>query len=152
MVNIVLLEPEIPQNTGNIARTCAAIGADLHLIHPLGFEMSDKYMKRAGMDYWHHVNCREWPDWQTFISQCEPKRLWVIESGSEKLYTDVSYHAGDYLLFGRETRGIPESICAKFAERWVTIPMPNPAARSLNLSNCVAIAAFEAVRQLTKKI
>ena len=125
---IVLLEPEIPPNTGNIARLCAGTGAELHLIEPLGFEINDRQLKRAGMDYWKQVTWRLWPDWPTFR-------------------VGVGYRPGDYLVFGRETAGLPVPLLQQHPEGWVDIPMPNAAARSLNLSNCVAIVLFEALRQ-----
>lgn len=145
---IVLLEPEIPPNTGNIARLCAGTGAELHLIEPLGFEVNDRQLKRAGMDYWKQVSWRLWPDWVTFRAALgSGERLWFVEQGAPRPYTAVSFQRGDWLVFGRETAGLPEALVRAEGERWVDIPMPNAAARSLNLSNCVAIVLFEALRQ-----
>jgi len=147
-VNIVLVEPEIPPNTGNIARVCAATGSTLHLIEPLGFEIDDKRLARAGMDYWKQVTWRRWPHWAGF--QCalpEGSRLWFIEQGAPRRYTAARFAANDYLVFGRETAGLPPQLLEQHREQWLDIPMANPEARSLNLSNCVAIVLFEALRQ-----
>jgi tRNA (cytidine/uridine-2'-O-)-methyltransferase len=147
-MNIVLLEPEIPPNTGNIARLCAATKTSLHLIEPLGFQLDDVQLKRAGMDYWQQVEWRRWPSWKAFDDALpDSARLWFIESNGPQLYTDVSYLPGDYLVFGRETAGLPRSLLQTRSEHWLRIPMFNPKARSLNLSNCVALALFEALRQ-----
>lgn len=149
-VNIVLVEPEIPPNTGNIARLCAATGATLHLIEPLGFEIDDRRLARAGMDYWKLVQWRRWTDWMAFQSHLKPAdRLWFVEQGAPRRYTDASFSPGDYLVFGRETAGLPEALLQAHRERWLDIPMANPEARSLNLSNCVAIVLFEALRQVS---
>jgi len=147
-MNVVLVEPEIPPNTGNVARLCAATETRLHLIEPLGFELEDKQLKRAGMDYWQHVQWRRWPDWAAFQRQL-PKdaRLWFIESDGPLVYSDVYFEPNDYLVFGRETAGLPKPLLEQNVERWLRIPMFNAAARSLNLSNCVAIVLFEALRQ-----
>jgi tRNA (cytidine/uridine-2'-O-)-methyltransferase len=145
---IVLLEPEIPPNTGNIARLCAGTGAELHLIEPLGFEVNDRQLKRAGMDYWKQVTWRLWPDWPAFrVAQEGGARFWFVEQGAPRSYVQVDYRPGDYLVFGRETAGLPMPLLQQHPEGWVDIPMPNAAARSLNLSNCVAIVLFEALRQ-----
>ena len=147
-LRIVLLEPEIPPNTGNIARLCAATGAELHLIEPLGFELNDRQLKRAGMDYWQHVHWKVWPDWPTFRASLPGQaRLWFIEQGAPKGYHQASYAPGDWLVFGRETAGLPKALLLANTPGWIDIPMANPAARSLNLSNCVAIVLFEALRQ-----
>jgi tRNA (cytidine/uridine-2'-O-)-methyltransferase len=147
-VHIVLIEPEIPPNTGNIARLCAATGSALDLIDPLGFELADKQLKRAGMDYWQHVQWRRWPDWPSF-QQSVPLggRLWFVESHGPKLYTQIAFRMEDYLVFGRETAGLPKSLLEQNREQWVRIPMSHPECRSLNLANCVAIVLFEALRQ-----
>lgn len=151
MFDIILIEPEIPQNTGNIARTCAVTQSRLHLIEPLGFEMSDKYLKRSGMDYWNHVTWKTWPNWLAFASQADKltpsSQTWFVECGSSKIYTDAIFRPGDRFVFGRETFGIPSTLCLAHQESWISIPMTNPSARSLNLSNCVAIVLFEAIRQ-----
>jgi tRNA (cytidine/uridine-2'-O-)-methyltransferase len=147
-MHIVLVEPEIPPNTGSVARLCAATRSTLHLIEPLGFKLDDSQLKRAGMDYWEHVEWQRWPDWAAF-SKTLPKhaRVWLIESGSPQLYTDVRFQPGDYLVFGRETAGLPKTLLENHSGCWLSIPMFNPAARSLNLSNCVALVLFEALRQ-----
>ena len=146
--NIVLVEPEIPPNTGNIARLCAATNSKLHLIEPLGFELNDKQLKRAGMDYWHHVDWCKWPSWLDFSEGIDrSSRLWFVESGGKVRYSDVKFTRGDYLVFGRETLGLPESLYEEDYKRWLRIPMFNVDARSLNLSNCVSLVLYEALRQ-----
>ena len=148
-MNLVLIEPEIPPNTGNIARLCAATGTTLHLIEPFGFELDDRQLKRAGMDYWQHVVWHRWPGWPAFRAALPPgARLWFIESGGPKSYAEVRYGADDYLIFGRETAGLPAALLEEFREGWLRIPMFNAAARSLNLSNCAALVLYEALRQL----
>jgi tRNA (cytidine/uridine-2'-O-)-methyltransferase len=147
-MHIVLVEPEIPPNTGNVARLCAATNTALHLIEPFGFKLNDAQLKRAGMDYWQHVQWQRWPDWQTFRGKLhEGARLWFIESNGPLLYTEASFEGEDYLVFGRETAGLPKSLLAENRNRWLRIPMFNPKARSLNLSNCAALVLFEALRQ-----
>ena len=147
-MHIVLVEPEIPPNTGNVARLCAATRTPLHLVEPLGFRLDDRDLRRAGMDYWAHVQFRRWPSWQAFVANLGPAaRFWFIESAGPKLYTDVSYEPGDYLVFGRETAGLPRQLLAENPARWVRVPMFNAQARSLNLANCAAIVLFEALRQ-----
>jgi tRNA (cytidine/uridine-2'-O-)-methyltransferase len=147
-VNIVLLEPEIPPNTGNVARLCAATRSTLHLIEPFGFTLDDKQLKRAGLDYWEHLQWRRWPDWPAFQSQLPPgARLWLIESHGKQHYAQVAYGADDYLVFGRETAGLPRQILDQYPQRWLRIPMFHPKVRSLNLSNCVALVLYEALRQ-----
>ena len=147
-MHIVLLEPEIPPNTGNVARLCAATHTRLHLIEPLGFQLDHAQLKRAGMDYWQQVQWQRWPDWQTFQGQLpEGTRLWFIESKGSRLYAQAQFSANDYLVFGRETAGLPKKLLEENADRWLRIPMFNPHARSLNLSNCVALVLFEALRQ-----
>src|SRR5688572_19827169 len=147
-MHVVLVEPEIPPNTGNVARLCAATRSTLHLIEPLGFELGDAQLKRAGMDYWKHVRWLRWPGWKQFCEALPTgARLWFIESGGPQLYTNPAYAAEDYLVFGRETAGLPGKLLEENRERWLRIPMLNPEARSLNLSNCVALVLFEALRQ-----
>ena len=147
-MNIVLVEPEIPPNTGNVARLCAATRTTLHLIEPLGFQIDDRQLKRAGMDYWEHVSWRRWKAWGEFAAAVPPEaRMWFIESGGPKHYAEVSYGADDFLIFGRETAGLPMALLEQSRERWLRIPMFNEKARSLNLSNCVALVLFEALRQ-----
>jgi tRNA (cytidine/uridine-2'-O-)-methyltransferase len=147
-MHIVLLEPEIPPNTGNVARLCAATRTRLHLIEPFGFKLDDAQLKRAGMDYWQQVEWRRWQSWSAFQSHLPPgARLWFVESKGPRLYTEAAYSAEDYLVFGRETAGLPNKLLQENREHWLRIPMFNPSARSLNLSNCVALVLFEALRQ-----
>ena len=147
-MHVVLLEPEIPPNTGNVARLCAATKTTLHLIEPFGFKLDDTQLKRAGMDYWQHVEWRRWKNWADFAASIEPRaRMWFIESDGPKKYSDVSFSPNDYLIFGRETAGLPRALLESNRDQWLRIPMFNPAARSLNLSNCVALVLFEALRQ-----
>lgn len=147
-MNVVLVEPEIPPNTGNVARLCAATQTTLHLIEPFGFQLDDRQLKRAGMDYWRHVVWQRWPDWSTFAASLpEEARLWLIESRGSRHYAEVHYGPEDYLVFGRETAGLPAALLAQYPDRWLRIPMFNPTARSLNLSNCVALVLYEALRQ-----
>lgn len=147
-MNVVLVEPEIPPNTGNVARLCAATRTSLHLIEPLGFRLDDKQLKRAGMDYWQHVAWKCWPNWSAFrMAIPAGSRLWFVESGGPRHYGEVRYGPEDYLVFGRETVGLPRPLLDEDPDHWIRIPMPNPEARSLNLSNCVAIVLYEALRQ-----
>ena len=147
-MNIVLVEPEIPPNTGNVARLCAATKSRLHLIEPFGFKLDDSQLKRAGMDYWQHVEWQRWANWKTFEEKLPANaQLWFIESGGGKNYSDVTFAAEDYLIFGRETAGLPKQLLEQNRENWLRIPMFNAQARSLNLSNCVALVLFEALRQ-----
>ncbi len=147
-MHVVLVEPEIPPNTGNIARLCAATRSVLHLVEPLGFELSDRMLKRAGMDYWEQVVWKRWGNWEEFMAgQPARARLWLVESSGGRFYSEVAYGADDYLVFGRETAGLPKALLESHADTCVRIPMFNPAARSLNLSNCVALVLFEALRQ-----
>lgn len=147
MLNIVLHEPEIPQNCGNIARTCAATGSVLHLIKPLGFDISEKAVRRAGLDYWHLVDVRVYEDLADFFSKNEVKQLWCLSTKAPRAYTEASFQDGCYLLFGKETKGLPEEFLSRHYNETVRIPMI-PDARSLNLSNAVAITVYEALRQL----
>lgn len=147
-MNIVLVEPEIPPNTGNVARLCAATKSVLHLIEPFGFKLDDAQLKRAGMDYWQHVEWHRWANWKAFEAQLLPAaRLWLIESGGPKIYSEVRFSSDDYLVFGRETAGLPKPLLEKNSDHWLRIPMFNSQSRSLNLSNCVALVLFEALRQ-----
>ena len=147
MLHIVLLEPEIPQNCGNIARTCAATGSCLHLIKPLGFDISEKAVKRAGLDYWHLVDVRVYENLDDFFSKNDVKQMWCLSTKAPRSYTDVQYQDGCFLLFGKETKGLPEDLLDAHYNECVRIPM-RAEARSLNLSNAVAITTFEALRQL----
>ena len=147
-MHIVLVEPEIQPNTGNVARLCAATRSTLHLIEPFGFKLDDTQLKRAGMDYWQHVKWHRWPNWTAFEKKVPPgARLWLVESKGPRLYTEVNFVPEDYLVFGRETAGLPKKLLQDNPDRWLRIPMFNPNARSLNLSNCVALVLFEALRQ-----
>jgi tRNA (cytidine/uridine-2'-O-)-methyltransferase len=147
-MNIVLVEPEIPPNTGNVARLCAATKSRLHLIEPFGFKLDDSQLKRAGMDYWQQVEWRRWKNWKEFEAKLTANaRLWFIESGGAKNYSDVVFLPDDYLVFGRETAGLPKQLLERQRDHWLRIPMFNALSRSLNLSNCVALVLFEALRQ-----
>ena len=148
MLNIVLVEPEIPQNCGNIARTCAATGSVLHLVKPLGFDISEKAVKRAGLDYWHLVDVRVYENLEDFFSRNEVRQMWCLSTKAPRYYTEVAYEDGCYLLFGKETKGLPEDFLEAHRECCVRIPMRSEA-RSLNLSNAAAITVFEALRQLS---
>ena len=147
MLHIVLVEPEIPQNCGNIARTCAATGSTLHLIKPLGFDISEKAVKRAGLDYWHLVDVRVYENLDDFFSKNEVGQMWCLSTKAPRCYTEASFEDGCYLFFGKETRGLPEDFLEAHRECCVRIPMREEA-RSLNLSNSVAITVYEALRQL----
>ncbi|MEI6084300.1 MAG: tRNA (cytidine(34)-2'-O)-methyltransferase [Verrucomicrobiota bacterium] len=177
-MNVVLVEPEIPPNTGNVARLCAATNSTLHLIGPLGFQLDDRQLKRAGMDYWDHVTWKYWNSWEEFCAtlpphlnplprergrgdripspsmrgegQGEGPRLWLVENKTDWLYTQVEYRPDDYLIFGRETTGLSDNLLEQYRDSIIAIPQFNPNARSLNLSNCVAIVLYEAIRQFQK--
>jgi len=145
-MNIVLLEPEIPQNAGNIARTCAVTQSTLHLIKPLGFSVEDKYLKRAGLDYWNLLDIRYYENFQEFREKNPQAKLFMATTKAKKVYTEVTYEKDDYIVFGKESAGIPEEILMDYQETSVRIPMFDEA-RSLNLSNSVAIMVYEALRQ-----
>jgi len=147
MLNIVLVEPEIPQNTGNIARTCAATGSVLHLIKPLGFSLDDKYMRRAGLDYWFMTELHVYENWQEFCEKHPDARMFFASTKSRMAHSQAQYRDGDFLVFGRETRGLPEELIAQHMDTCIRIPM-RAEARSLNLSNSVAVVVYEALRQL----
>ena len=146
MLNIVLVEPEIPQNCGNIARTCAATGARLHLVRPLGFDISDKAVKRAGLDYWHLVEVFDYENLNDFFAKNDVKQMWCLSTKAPRCYTDADFQDECYLFFGKETKGLPEDFLEAHRDCCVRIPMRSEA-RSLNLSNSVAITVFEALRQ-----
>lgn len=146
MMHVVLVNPEIPQNTGNIARTCAATGATLHLIEPLGFELSDKYLKRAGLDYWRLMRLEVHGSWAAFLAAYPQARLWLASTKAPRSYAGASYAEDDFLVFGCETKGLPETLLAERYDRCIRIPM-RPEARSLNLANSVAVVLYEALRQ-----
>ena len=147
MLNIVLFEPEIPQNAGNIARTCAATGARLHLIKPLGFSIEDKYLKRAGLDYWDKLELKVYENLEDFNKQNPTARIFYISKKARHCYSEVAYQDEDYLMFGKETKGLPEELLKAHEPDTLRIPM-REGLRSLNLSNAVAIVAYEALRQL----
>ena len=147
MLNIVLVEPEIPQNCGNIARTCAATGARLHLIRPLGFDISEKAVKRAGLDYWHLVEVSVYDNLEDFFAKNQVQQMWCLSTKAPRRYTEVEFRDGCYLFFGKETKGLPESFLEAHRDCCIRLPMRQEA-RSLNLSNSVAITVYEALRQL----
>ena len=147
-MNIVLVDPEIPPNTGNVARLCAATLSRLHLVGPLGFQLDDSTLKRAGMDYWRQVDWRTWDDWATFEAALpERARLWLVEQGGVRRYDEAEFGPEDYLVFGRETAGLPRALLEKCPEQVLSIPMFNPESRSLNLANSVSVVLYEALRQ-----
>lgn len=147
MLNVVLVEPEIPQNCGNIARTCAATGARLHLIRPLGFDISEKAVRRAGLDYWHLVEVFDYENLEEFFARNDVRQMWCLSTKAPQSYTEARFEDGCYLFFGKETKGLPESFLEEHAACCVRLPM-RPEARSLNLSNSVAVTVYEALRQL----
>ena len=146
MVNIVLVEPKIAPNTGTIGRLCVNMGASLHLIEPLGFEITDTRLKRAGLDYWHKLDPTIWPSLDAFLEAHGGERLWLATTKTERNYFEADFKPGDWLLFGSETHGLPDRLREKYAHRCITIPM-TPEGRSLNISIAVGIVAYEAVRQ-----
>lgn len=146
MFNIVLVEPEIPQNTGNIARTCAATGSALHLVRPLGFEIDDAKLKRAGLDYWHMLNITFYDNIDDFFEKNKGGRFFFSTTKARHNHDEVDYRDGDYLVFGKETKGLDEALLKANPETCIRIPMVD-GARSLNLSNSVAIVVYEALRQ-----
>ena len=148
MLNIVLMEPEIPQNGGKIAMTCAATGSRLHLIRPLGFDISERAVRRAGLDYWHMVEVLDYENLDDFFSRNRVEEMWCLSTKAPRSYTQAQYHDGCYLFFGKETRGLPEEFLAAHYDSCVRIPM-RADARSLNLSNAVAVTVYEALRQLS---
>ena len=148
MLNIVLFEPEIPDNAGNVGRTCVALGAKLWLVRPLGFRLDDRHLQRAGLDYWEHLDWEVVDDWAALV-QCLPKtRPWLFTKTASKLYTEAQYGPDDVLVFGSESRGLPAALLADNPDRCLRIPM-HQQARSLNLAVSVGIAAYEAMRQVT---
>lgn len=147
-LNIVLVEPQIPQNTGNIARTCAATGAKLHLVEPMGFRVDDAKLKRAGLDYWHLLDITYYENLDDFFEKNKDGKFFYFSTKATKLYSQVEYPDNCYLVFGKETAGLPEELLFNNSESCVRLPMiNNSAARSLNLSNTVAIGAYEVLRQ-----
>ncbi|MBR1497640.1 MAG: tRNA (cytidine(34)-2'-O)-methyltransferase [Oscillospiraceae bacterium] len=147
MIDIILHEPEIPMNTGNIARTCACTGARLHLIRPLGFDISDRAVKRAGLDYWKYVDLTVYDSLEDFFAKTGEDNLWLATTKAPRSYAEADFSAGDVrLMFGKETAGLPEALRERFRSRCIRIPMRGPV-RSLNLANSVAILCYEALRQ-----
>ncbi len=146
MMNIVLFEPEIPQNTGNIGRTCVATGTRLHLIGPMGFQITEKAVKRAGMDYWKYLDVTEYDGYEDFLEKNPGAKIYMATTKAKQRYTDVSYEEDCYIMFGKESAGIPEEILINHPDTCIRIPM-NPDIRSLNLSNSAAIVLYEALRQ-----
>ena len=149
-INIVMVEPEIPQNTGNIARTCAATGGKLHLVEPLGFEITDKYLKRAGLDYWDKLDIERHSSLNAFLEKYKPEEnnMYFVTTKGQSCYSDVNYGEMNevFLLFGKETKGLPEDLLQKYIDKTIRIPMRSTL-RSLNLSNSVAIVIYEVLRQ-----
>ena len=145
-MHIILHQPEIPANTGNIGRTCVATGTDLHLIEPLGFLLSEKQLKRAGMDYWERLSLSRYINFDEFKTLHPQARIWMATTKAKRLYTEASYSPDDYIMFGKESAGIPEEILVDYEETCIRIPM-EPSIRSLNLSNSVSIILYEALRQ-----
>ncbi|MGH7771647.1 MAG: tRNA (uridine(34)/cytosine(34)/5-carboxymethylaminomethyluridine(34)-2'-O)-methyltransferase TrmL [Candidatus Binatia bacterium] len=149
-MHIVLVHPEIPPNTGSIARLCAATNTTLHLVAPLGFKIDDKHLKRAGLDYWKYVDLRLHDSWEDFLLQDEKKRLLYFSKRAIQSYTKACYREADFLVFGPETRGLPQELLDAHQEQAFRIPMMGQGVRSLNLSNAVSIVLYEALRQLGK--
>jgi len=145
-LHIVLHQPEIPPNTGNIGRTCVAMGAKMWLVRPLGFRVDEKSLRRAGLDYWQHLEWEVVDDWETLRERLPDQRYWFFSKKAEQTYTEVRYQTGDVLVFGSETKGLPASILIEHAEQSLRIPIRSEV-RSLNLGNAVAVAAYEAIRQ-----
>ena len=145
-MHIILHQPEIPGNTGNIGRTCVATGTSLHLIEPLGFRLDEKSIRRAGMDYWKDLDVTRYMNFQEFQEKHPDAKIWMATTKAKHTYTEVEYGPGDYIMFGRESAGIPEELLVEHEERCIRIPML-PAIRSLNLSNAVSIVLYEALRQ-----
>jgi tRNA (cytidine/uridine-2'-O-)-methyltransferase len=149
MIHIVLFQPEIPQNTGNVGRMCALTKSRLHLIHPLGFKITDRNLRRAGMDYWFSLDVHEHADWAAFrASPAGPQRLWLLTTQTKVGFWDVAFQAGDGLVFGNEGSGAPAWLHAELQDQRITIPHANPDLRSLNLSTAAGVAAYEALRQI----
>ncbi|MFZ4388027.1 MAG: tRNA (cytidine(34)-2'-O)-methyltransferase [Chthoniobacterales bacterium] len=147
MLHIVLIEPEIPQNTGNIARLCVAAGARLHLVGPLGFSIDEKAVKRAGMDYWDRLDLKTWGSWEELLAAHPGARFWLLSSKVDRPYWNVEFRDGDFMLFGRESKGLPSSLLKAHPQSSLTIPMTE-GMRSINLSTSTGIVLYEAIRQL----
>jgi tRNA (cytidine/uridine-2'-O-)-methyltransferase len=149
-LNIVLVEPSIPPNTGNISRLCAATGSVLHLVEPLGFDLSEKRLRRAGLDYWDSVDLRRYPNLETFLEQNPGGNKYFFSTAGHQSYAEVEYAPGDYLVFGNEAVGLPDDLLAAHPEQVCNIPIKLDSVRSLNLSNCAAIVLYEALRQIDR--
>jgi tRNA (cytidine/uridine-2'-O-)-methyltransferase len=145
--HIVLVEPEIPPNTGSIARLCGATDSVLHLVRPLGFSTDNRYLRRAGLDYWPFVKIVYWDNLDQFLASADEQKIYLVSKKAEKPYTAVHYQLGDVLVFGKETKGLPEEILKLYSDRAIAIPMANPNIRSLNLAMAAGIVLFEALRQ-----
>jgi len=147
-VHVVLVAPEIPPNTGSIGRLCVATGTPLHLVEPLGFAIDDRQLRRAGLDYWPHVELHRWATWESFLAGRPPGRLLCFATRAPRSYTSLAYRADDLLVFGGESRGLPDAIRAAYADDTYGIPIASPHVRSLNLATAVAVVLFEGLRQL----
>ena len=145
--NVVLVEPEIPPNTGTTARLCGATDTILHLVKPLGFSTDDKHLKRAGLDYWEYIKIVYWESFDDFLTKQDEKKLYFFTKKTGKPYTEAEFKPGDFLIFGKETKGLPEEVIRLYKDRCYTIPMSNPKIRSLNLANAAGIVLYEALRQ-----
>ena len=148
MINIVLYEPEIPQNTGNIARMCVSNDLILHLIKPLGFELTDKYLKRSGLDYWQHLEYKTYENWEDFLEKNPGANYWLLTTKAEQSFWDVKFSENDYLVFGPETRGLPEELIKENFTQAIKVPMRSDKSRSLNLASTAHTVFYEAFRQL----
>lgn len=149
-LHIVLVEPEIPPNTGSIARLCGATDTILDLVHPLGFQVDDKHLKRAGLDYWPHVRINHWQNFDAFLRQQDERHLFFMTTKTKRSYAEAQFRPGDMLIFGKETKGLPEDILKLYSDRCLTIPMTNPHIRSLNLAMSAGIVLYEALRQIRR--
>ena len=147
LYEIVLVAPEIPQNTGNIGRIACCTGCRLHLIEPISFSFEDKYLRRAGMDYWHHVDCIKHPDWESFRNYAGDKKMYFYSTKGKKSYWDCPMEKGSFLIFGSEGHGLPDFLHQTYPEQFYTIPMPGNFQRSLNLANSTAIVVYEGLRR-----
>jgi len=147
-LHVVLVEPEIPPNTGNVARTCAATGSQLHLIEPLGFTITDAQLKRAGLDYWDSIQPQVHPSFEAFLSAVKPRRLHLLSTGASRSYLEARFEPGDALVFGSETRGLSDALLARYPDQVAGIPLQAQHVRSLNLSSAAAIVIYEALRQI----
>jgi tRNA (cytidine/uridine-2'-O-)-methyltransferase len=149
-LHIVLVEPEIPPNTGSIARLCGATDTTLDLVHPLGFKVDNKHLRRAGLDYWPHVNINHWKSLDALLQQNDEQSLYFLTTKTNRSYTDARFKPGDKLIFGKETKGLPEDILTLYSDRCLTIPMSNSNIRSLNLAMAAGIVLYEALRQIRR--